>query len=39
MNIIRIPWSWPMFSEASYYGYRWGFAVGPWLVFVGRVKP
>ena len=28
--------SWP--EDASYYGYRWGLHVGPWLVLIGKAR-
>lgn len=36
MHFVRIPWSWPLYSEAGYYGYRHGLAIGPMLLFWGR---
>jgi hypothetical protein len=25
-------------NDARYYGYRWGGHIGPWLIFVARVR-
>ncbi len=38
-HFARLPgWglSWP--CDASYYGYRWGLQVGPWLVLIGTKR-
>ncbi len=35
MHVVRIPgWLNFDFSEASYYGYRWGVCIGPVLIFL-----
>lgn len=38
MNIVRLP-SWSLgFCKADYYGYRYAVLIGPWLVFLWRLK-
>jgi hypothetical protein len=38
MAVIRVPYWGLCLSEASYYGWRYGAHVGPWLVFWGRAE-
>lgn len=33
-HAVRLPtWGISLGASAEYYGYRWGFQIGPWLVF------
>jgi hypothetical protein len=32
-----LPWGLSI-SNARYYGYRWALHIGPWLIFVARVR-
>ncbi len=37
MQIVRLArWYWPNVEGASYYGYRLGLVVGPWLLMFGK---
>jgi hypothetical protein len=38
IHAVKLP-TWGLgLEDASYYGYRFGLIVGPWLVFLGKAK-
>lgn len=40
MRVVRVPtWGLWLHTDAAYYFARFCMHVGPWLVFVGTVKP
>lgn len=39
IQIVRVPWSWPLLSwgDAGYYGRRWALTIGPLIIFLWQM--
>lgn len=37
-HVVRLPVLGLAVHDATYYGYRWGLHVGPWLIFIGEAR-
>ncbi len=39
VQFVRVPWGWPFWGGARYFGRRWATQIGPWLILIWQLTP